>query len=499
MAFKGKTNDNSFRRVNEYLGGYVELSSHKVPRLFLVGLLGVIFMYIGVAGTISVNAPWLVRGDTTQHVDYVWRLYNGQLPKRSDGIQYPPFVQAAGKYKPQAASKSPPLFYAIHAPFVGPLLNSGNWTLAIGVGRAINIFLGVLCIVALSWGGWLFGGSRKWLHAVTVPALSVLIFRFTRLNVDYANDVLLVLMSTLSVIYSYKLIVLGPTRKNLILITLISAAGMLTKVSFIVFLLTNGFAVFVSYLLRSKKIKSYKDITKLLIPPALVVIAALAASAWYYYIRDYKISGNWFSAVPFSKHGSGRVVRSFKDVITSSDLWGLFYVNYFRSAAISIAITSFSLAGILSIKVNSYKEFIKNKKLFLSVCIMLLGALGIFCTQLQHADGTGSINFRYMLPALLPFGLFLSYGLNQIRWARGAFAAIAAIAMGATSIQAFASPISTFFKNGLINKFLGGIFTAAGNNHVPAVITASIVLAFAAGCLAFACALFGLSTKKYQT
>ena len=466
----------------------------RLPKALQIGLFGVVLMYVGVAGMISADAPWLVRGDTVQHVDYVWRLHNGEIPKRSDGIQYPVFVEHAGVSKPQAASKNPPLFYAIHAPFVGSLLNSGHWQLGIAVGRSINIIIGILCILALAWGGWLLGGKNRALHALAVPALTVLIYRFTRLNVDFALDNLLVLFATLSLIFSYKIIKQGPSTQRIVILALLSIAGMYTKVSFIVFLATNLLAIFLSVLVHSKQ--PWKDkLIKASIPALLVLVGVLVAVGWYYYIYDYKVSGNLYTARPDGVTG-GRPVKSFQDVITSSDLWGLFYRNFTRSQVISAFIAGFSLAGVLTIVHKNRQKLLQNQIILLTICVMALAVIGTFFVQMKHAVGIGSINFRYMLPVMLPFGLFLSYGLLYLKWTRGLIMAMVAIFMGLTSIGAYAAANHAYFGSKIPDKLFGGMYTAGADNGVSAVVITLLLLAFIAGSVMFARSVFKLSGSQ---
>jgi hypothetical protein len=488
------------RKFNSFFEGNVTIGSNSIPKLIIVGLVGVSLLYLSVAGMISANASWMVRGDSEQHVDYAWRLYHGELPKRPEGVTYQPIVEHNGGFKAQAASKNPPLFYAIHAPIIGPIFDSGNLHLGIAVGRAVNLGLGVLCILALSWAGWLLGGTKRYLHAVAVPALSVLIFRFVRLNVDFAVDVLLVLFGTLSIIYGYKIFKYGLTKKYLIYLTLITVAGMLTKVAFIGFFALNLAAVFVAGLLHNKdKKKLAKSVLKSLKPVLIIAAIVLAATGWYYYIRNYKVSGgNWFNAVPMEKQGHGREVKTLWDVLTSDRLRGLFTKNYIRVSYLSQFLNGFAFSGALVYLTANYQKIVKNRVAMLTMGLVFAAMLTTLAIQIAWAVGTGSINFRYMLPALVFFGLFLSYGLLQFNWARGQFAAATSILMGAASIRAFQSSSDVvFFENGLLEKIFGGMYVAAIHNGLPAIIPTGLLIAFAIGGLLLIYSLFRLS-KNYE-
>lgn len=466
-------------RVVRALGGYFTFRGIKLPRAMVAGILGVILLYISVAGTVSIATPWWSRGDTKQHVDYIWRVYKLEIPRWHDGIQYKPFVELAG-YKKQAVSANPPLFYAIHAPFVGPLLKGGHWQEAIAVGRAINVLFGVLCIIALAWAGWLFGGKRKALFAVTVPALAVLLYRFTRLNVDYANDAQLTLITTLSIIFSYKLLKHGLKRNYLIYLTVISALGMLTKATYIVFLAVSLLAVMIAVFLHGKK-DNIKNFVRGAIIASVIFMLALIVSGWYYY-WNYKTSGTWYSASPPGYTG-GRSYQSLTNVLNSKKLWSLVYGSFATSVVASVAILCFSLAGYLNTTKKSLKFIIRDKAIFWSVILMAVATLGMFVIQIKFAVGYGAINFRYMLPAILPISLFLAYGLLNFKHAKGQLVTLAISAMVLCSMWTYA------------NGHLGSLFVASAANHISGLVQGVLLALIPIGILLLGVSVFVLSDK----
>ncbi len=463
-------------------------------KFMLIGILAVIFLYVGVAGTVSATAQWWVgTGDTVHHVDYIWRLHNGDIPKRTDGIQYPPFVKLGGQ-KPQIESANPPLFYALQAPLIGPLLNQDHWEKAIAVGRAINIFIGVICIIVLAWAGWLFGGRRREMFAVAVPALSVMTYRFTRLNLDYSVDALLLVFSTLSIIFIYKLLQNGLQKKYLAVLTLLSVAGMATKGPYIMFLGVTLLAIILASVVHGKK-STVKNILSGSAISAAILVITLICIGWFYYFWNYKVYGNWFTARPPEYRGN-REVKSFHEVITSTSLWFIFYTGYAKAIAVSAAITSFATAGILIVKKSGIKKLLSDKPLHLTALLMALATIGIFATQIQHAVGIGAYNFRYMLPAMLPIALLMTYGLLEFKRARGQLVALAAAAAGYTSILAVASSstladrVSGFESaDGNVNKLL----TATSSNGLSDSILYILLGLCAIGAILLSVSLFRLS------
>ncbi len=477
----------------------------QVPKMVIVGLLGVIFLYVSASGLISITYPWFRNdnSDTVAHVDMVYRIYNGDLPKASDGVQYKPFIELGGSNVYQRAAGHPPLFHALLAPFMGPLLNEGEWQKAIAVGRAINIFIGILCILALAWAGWLFGGQRKALFAVAVPALGVLTYRYSRINTDLSMDGLLTLWSTLTLICLYKILQRGLKPKYLIFLTLLNVVGMSTKISFAVFLGISLLTIIVASYIHSNGGARREAIKGAIIAVGILSVVIISIG-WYYYFRNYKASGSLFTPIE-GVLPSSRPYQSYPDIAGGSNFWSLFYARYSIITSISAIITSFAVAGYFAMKkVNLLK--LRNKPINLWVIVlMVLAFLGVVTTQLKLAHPYGSINYRYLLPATLPISLFLAYGLLELKWLRGQLVTIAAILMAWTTILSIKlAPAPDGLLSGVQEwgKTVTKIYKAALNNGVPSYVTRLLFLLFIAGAILLSIALYRLSgirqAKKSQ-
>ncbi|MDQ3123752.1 MAG: hypothetical protein M3Q14_03670 [bacterium] len=403
----------------------------------IMGLVGVALMYVGVAGIVSTTTPWwLGRGDAPRHIDYAYSLYKKDIPQFSDPLRYPVFNSLAdGNYRDQPAAVNPPLFYLLHAPLIGPFLESGNWKDAIAIGRAFNIFIGVICIIALAWGGWLFGGKRKPLIAIAVPAFGVMTHNFTSLNQNYAVDVLLILLTTLSFILAYKIILHGPTKKYILYLALLSFLGMSTKATYVVFLLISFIAVVIATMTHGRESKK-KNLFRGIIISGLIGALVLFTVGWYYFFQNFVESGNWVSAAPDNYGSTGRPYKSLNDVLTSSGLWGMLYERIAATKMVSILITAVATMGVATIY-DKYRlrKFRYNKSITITALLMFIATLGILFTQIFHSVGYGGFYFRYFLPVLLPIALFFSYGLLELRWLRGQLVTITAILMAATTID----------------------------------------------------------------
>lgn len=407
-----------------------------IPRWTKIGVLGVIFMYVSVAGITSAAIPWWIgKGDSALHIDYALSVYQGEIPKYHDYVQYPVFHQLDKGYKTQIqrAATNPPLFYVMHAPIVGPLLEASQWKKAIGLGRSFNVFLGVLVVLALAWAGWLFGGKRKQLFAVAVPGVGSLTYQFTNLNQNYALDVLLVLFGVLTTIVWYKLLQHGFKTKYVVPLFALSILGMSTKASYIIFLAISFLTVMIVAFIHGKGSRFKKFLSGSLISGA-IFIAVMVSIGWFYYYWNYKTSGNLFDA-ELPGDFKSRPHKSFLKVIFHPALWVNLHSRLTSFAELSSAITAASIPGvILAASKTRVRELLKNKFLLFNLILLALVLIGTTGTQIAHAVGIGNFSFRYFLPAILVFSLFVSYGLLEIKQARGQLMSLALAAMATTSV-----------------------------------------------------------------
>src|SRR5688572_19545498 len=100
-----------FGFLGRLLGGRITLLGKTFSRAMVAGVLAVVFMFVGSSGLISASLPQDINsGDTRAHVDYIWRVYNGEVPRLEDGLKYKPF-NPTGSRRIQPQANHPPLFY----------------------------------------------------------------------------------------------------------------------------------------------------------------------------------------------------------------------------------------------------------------------------------------------------------------------------------------------------------------------------------------------------
>jgi hypothetical protein len=381
----------------------------------------------------------------------------------------------------------------------------GELNKAIAVGRAINIFIGILCVLALSWGGWLMGGKRKANFAVAVPALGVMMYDFTALNLNYAVDVLLILLATLTMISIYKLLTYGLKYKYITALIILNILGMATKISYVVFLGLSLVGIAASaYIHRNEsQIGKLNYKTKAIITIAGLLIAVILAVGWFYYFKVYKVSGSLLTARPPGDYPpSHRTVKTLKDVFGTGQLWSLLYTSFSAIGSLSVALISFTASGIMTtLNRTKIRMLIANKLELWNIIILFLAVLGLFVTQIKHADGTGGYYFRYMLPALLPMGLFLAYGLLEFKWTKGLLVWLFSCLMGIATIYKLGSLDSTSFAIPGINNIvvsLRFVDPALSKNGIPQLAGNMLLIVFLLGSVLLAISLYKLSGFKLK-
>lgn len=479
----------------EILNGEVAIAGNKIPRLVLLGIAGVILLYAASAGIVSSATPWNIGGDTRSHMDYVWRVYNGETPKFNDGITHP-ILSQQGSDRVQQAAANPPLYYYLHAPFIGHMLDTNNMKEAYALGKAINILIGVLCVLALAWGGWTLGGKKRNLMAIATPQLGVMSYRFLTQNIIFGLDSLVVLFATLSLIIIHKMLVNGPTLKYLSLLSLLSILGMLTKAPYIVIVAVCCLGIIISYL-KLARINYKTALAKGSLAVLGLLLVTIIFTGWYYY-GNYASTGNWYSASPPGFTG-GREYKSFSDVISSSRLWSLFYVNSSSHPLLVTSFTSFVIAGYLTIRYRFSLRYILKHKNTITMALMVVLFVGVFATQLRLATGYGSINFRYLLPALLPVSLFWAYGLLAFKQMRGLLVSIFGAAMAFATVAPFAMSSKI---EGLVpavnvtDNSITRLYIVAEANGIPSVVVSLMFISGVVGVLLVAMSLFYLTRQR---
>lgn len=484
--------------LKNLITGSVTIKGRTFNKAMLVGISGVVFLHVSLAGIVSVITPWwLGVGDAPRHIDYSWSLYNGEVPRYSAGLQYPVFNELRGdRYGAQNAAKNPPLFYVIHAPVIGPLFDSGHWQAGIAAGRALNILIGVSCILALAWAGWLYGGSRRELLAVAVPAIGITSYDFTVLNQNYALDGLLVLITTLTFVLWHKMIHFGLQKKYLIGLFGLSALGMATKASYLAFFGLSLLTVMIIAVLYGKQ-KMSKRVLRGIKISALISLGVLLAIGWFY-LFNYLMRGEVFKNTDAPT--ADRPYKSFMTVITHPRLWGMFYQEIAPTPLLSTLMTVTAAFGLLiGFARTKFRELFHNKQRLTLAALLALSVIGTTCIQIAWAVGYGGFYFRYFLPVIFIFSLVLAYGLLEIKRLRGQIITIFITAIAITTllkVSALSNVTAIVVEAKQASSAVEKIFIETDYNGNSEVIAGALLVFAPIGLMLLAISLFSLTKNK---
>lgn len=396
------------------------IMSQPTMKLVVVGIIGVVLIFVSVAGLRATSIKWWGTADSPLHLDYVWQLSQGQLPEFDESVQYKP-LNDIREHPVQYVSQHPPLFYAIMSPIMKPSLESGEWHFAVAAGRVANILIGVLCVLALAWAGWTIGQNRKHLFAVALPAVGGLYSPLLRVSSDIYNDGLFVLFSILALTLSYKIIQEGPSRRLIGLLSIVSMLGMLSRAAFISVLGISLLSLCVSYIIRAKeRSQIVPSLFKGGIASAAVFILVVMASGWFY-MRNYLASGSWSRSGSQDWVAHLREYKSFTDVVTDIQLYSALTINPFWqliSSNINLLLHGLIVVVALYWLYLSWRKGVMNwdkskTTISLLLVLFLLLTMGM---QIVHAVGYGQFSARYFLGALLPVSALVTAGL--LAWSK---------------------------------------------------------------------------------
>ena len=466
-----------------------------------VGVAGAGLSFVGLALVATLGLPWQGTADSPYHIDYVYQLSHGNLPSPYV-MQFNPWHLPAADGR-QFASAHPPLFYALAALVSGEKLTDATWTDAVLRIRLLNVFLGLGTVLCCAWAGSLSTRRNDQAFVVAVAGTAPLLTSFVLMSGDVYNDVLLTFESTLALCLILVALRRGPSWPTVIALSLVSAAGMLTKATFIVVLLIAVGGLIIGAM-ANPTTRGWRGATLTLMKTLTVVIVPAAAAGWFY-ARNVELSGAWMRSTPKAplQH---RVERTLQDVLSDSDFYGLFLQRLLGNTQISLGgsnnfVWSMLIAStsLMVLAVWTAVEFRRWRRGFdvrwLFTRLAPVGVLlGMYAAQLSHATGYGQLNIRYLLPALVCLGLLVGGASSQLGRVSGIVTAGTMLMLAAGSLN-YLGWLAAGRSNtsGLLDR-VRSIGAQMEVNGVPHDVLKALV-----GLSVIGCALVALSMSKHRS
>lgn len=343
----------------------------------------------------------------------------------------------------QFASAHPPLFYGLAAIVSGSTLTQELWEVAVLRVRLLNVVLGLATVLAVAWVARLSARTNRFSFVIATTAISPLMVSFVLFSGDIYNDVLLTLLSTIALGCTVKALRDGPTWTLVSILSVISAAGMLTKATYVIPLaIAIGGVLIASFTTMRHQHPLARALT---ISGKLILLTAVPfiASAWFY-ARNLSLSGSWMRSSPKAPL-LGRDKKSLQDVLASSDFYQVYFEQFLGSKKISFLWTSnhtismllFLLAFVIlawwtARHASNWQKNIQVNWVFIRLAPVGF-LLGGYAAQLSQATGYGQINIRYLFPALTFGGLVLGGAASVLRRISGATTSLLMIVLGAAA------------------------------------------------------------------
>ena len=261
------------------------------------------------------QAPY-VTGDEAPHLDYAYRVWQGELPVFEDGLEHRP--EGAWLAPVQWTAQHPPLYYLLVAPVVGPLAEAGHPVAAVYAARAVNVLLsGVLVLVA-------YGAARRVCRPGSAVPPLVAFVAAAMAGKSLAggsgyNDLLAAVFVTALFGVAATAVRRGLDARLVLAISLLAGGAALTRLSAgVVAVVVAGVAGLAGIVRARQRRGGWAPVMGLVLGgPALV----LAAAGWFY-VRNVELTGTVTgSHFDWSIEHQGRSPKPLWQVLTEYVTW----------------------------------------------------------------------------------------------------------------------------------------------------------------------------------
>ncbi|MWB99860.1 DUF2142 domain-containing protein [Agromyces seonyuensis] len=442
-------------------------------RWYSVALIAAIGFAVTASALTALTNAYLQTPDETAHLDYAVQVWHGALPVFENGPAIaPPF----GAIPPvQWVAQHPPLFYALLAPVVGPLVDAGRYPDAVLAGRLMNSLLSGVAVLAVWWAARRLHPTRPAVAPVAAIAAAMTGMLLLVGGAIY-SDQLVIVFAALAVGVAASVLRNGVTTRLMVAAVLVATGGMLSRLAFALFLVALVAAVILAPAVAGSRWRGWAR--KLL---ALALMAAVTAvSSGWFYLRNQRLTGHIAGGhSDWSAEHLGRVSRSLSDVATDMAFWtkllGVYRFNAPIDSPLQWALLVPAVVGV-GVVVVLFVRRLRQRRwgadlLIVPMCAALV--LGLLASQVQYTAFGGGVNTRYVLPLTVITATLVALGLTN--WRRAAVALVAV--WTAVAFWQFASSTS-------LDRFVldaGNLMVGHALWALAAVCALGFVAAFALG------------------
>lgn len=294
-----------------------------LPSVHTVVVIAAAVFAVLASAAVAFQAPPLNSADEPAHLDYVIDVWHGTFPVFENGLTIrPPF----GPLPPvQWVAQHPPLFYWVLAPVVGPLWDGGHLYFAVLAGRSVNALFAGASVLACAWAARRIAPGRPEVASVAAIVVSCTSMLLLVGGAVY-NDLPNVAFGALALGVAATAIRRGISTPLVVGAALVTTGGMLSRLTFAVFLVAVAVGLVCALGLRRGP-GFWNGWVGRVVAAALSVVVPVAAAGWFY-LHNIATSGNVAGSHPeWSQTHMNRVTATFPDTVTSASFWkGVFAV-----------------------------------------------------------------------------------------------------------------------------------------------------------------------------
>lgn len=506
--------------------------SPKAPFVRL-GVAGAVLIFLVLAGLHAWTTPLFSPPDEASHYGYALLLSSGRLPTittpiPTDGV---PQLQALMKRRNEVhrtvwTANHPPLYYALMAAPVRAGILAGHPMAGLRAARLVSVAIAAVGIVLLALlVGELVGGRPE--LVVGAAGMTAIVPSFVAPSGLLYNDSLAFATSTAALLAGVRLLVRGPSRGRLVLVAVSAALAALTRASGLVVAAIVVVAVLVG-VWRDGRLAKRWPVTAAAWQAGLVGAAVAATSGWFY-LRNYRLYGDFTGATALLQQFDRMSPGSILDLVQVRGFW-INQAKRFWDSSFDIRATSgnpvhkvwwvgalptlglvvfaarrlgrlaWRRAGIRDVPKSPPDEAggdtgARNAR---RVALVLLAGLLVLLELLlvRFTSGGGGPHIRYLFPAMTMLALGAALGLASLPGGRRGLPTVAVLS-AAVAINLWLLDVRLWALlrprggHGAFKAALAG----AGLPAEPLVVLVPCVLLLAAGLAMQALALWALGAR----
>jgi hypothetical protein len=419
--------------------------------LVRLGLAGALLTFVVLAGLNAWTTPLFSQPDEASHYGYALLVSSGRLPKVTTPIPSGdvPELRAVLGPRDQAhrsvwTANHPPLFYAVMAvPLrVGVLV--GHPLGALRAARMLSVAIAALGIVLLALlVGELVPGQPELM--VASAGVTAIVPSFVAVAGLLYNDSLAFATSTAALLAGVRFLVRGPSRLRLAMVAVTACLAALTRASGLVVVGIVGLAVLVAVWREARRAGlPGRRASLAAVGQAAVVGAAVVAGAGWFYLRNYRLYGDFTGATvlfhQFQRTSPGSVL----EVVRARSYW-INQAKRFWDSTFDHQITSGSPAhkvwwvgapptigfAVFAARRLGRRGAALGRDPRWIAAGLLVGMLVLLDGMLaQFISGGGGPHIRYLFPDLAIITLAAAIGLASLPGGRRGLPAIALLGVG---------------------------------------------------------------------